>query len=81
MAARYAHMTYTLDVHTQVMRSMGFDLLMSAIVLINIALMAFHAYKKTQWQYELAHRSEAFFSSVFITGACTHTESGALLQA
>ena len=74
-------MTYTLDVHTQVMRSMGFDLLMSAIVLINIALMAFHAYKKTQWQYELAHRSEAFFSSVFITGACTHTESGALLQA
>jgi hypothetical protein len=51
---------------------MGFDLLMSALVLINIALMAFHAYKKTQWQYELAHRSEAFFSSVFITGACTH---------
>ena len=76
-AARHTHMTYTLEVHTQVMRSMGFDLLMSALVLINIALMAFHAYKKTQWQYELAHRSEAFFSSVFITGACTHTWSAA----
>ena len=52
-----------------IVMSRGFDALMTWVVLINIALMAFSSYKEAVWQGDLTVISEAFFSAVFVVEA------------
>ena len=46
-----------------------FDVLMTLIVLVNIALMSITSYKQTHWQTDISNKSEAFFSSIFCAEA------------